>query len=333
VAPAFNEGANVDALANAVAHVLEDQPYELVLVDDGSEDDTFDRIAELAERDSRVRGIRFSRNFGHQFALRAGLLHSNGDVVITMDSDLQHPPSLIPTLIERWAAGADVVHALREDTADVGFLKRASSRLFYRAFSLLCGVPMEPGMSDFRLLDRSVVDAYKTMREGRPFLRATFAWMGFRAEFVPYAAGPRHSGDSKYTWRKMIKLAAEGIFSFSTIPLRIGLALGVVTATLSFLELLYVFIVWLQGRTVPGWASTVGILAFLFGVLFIILGIQGQYLLRLFEIANGRPPFIIERKIPPHSSIGISLAGEAPTGNSRVRRPPKSKARAARRMK
>ena len=295
VVPAFNESGNVEVLAQAVEAALRNQDYELIFVDDGSDDDTFERIVALARRNPKICGLSLSRNFGHQCALTAGLLYASGNVVITMDADMQHPPSLIPTLIERWLDGANIVHARCIDSPDLGFVKRVTSALFYRVFTLLCGVPIESGMADFRLLDRMVVAQLGTMQQGQPFHRAMFAWMGFQSAVVPFVVQKRHSGQSKYTLGKMLRLAANGIFSFSTIPLRIGLGLGIVTATLSFLELLYVFIAWLQGRTVPGWASTVGVLAFLFGVLFVILGIQGQYMIRLYERAIARPPFIVER--------------------------------------
>lgn len=295
VVPAYNESENVSVLACAVGDALGDQPYELIFVDDGSDDDSFDRIETLAAEDARICGLSLSRNFGHQYAISAGLAYACGDVVITMDADMQHPPSVIGRLIECWRGGANIVHTRRIDSLETGFVKRLTSRAFYRVFSLLCGVSIEPGMADFRLLDRMVVDEFNATREGRPFLRAMFAWMGYKSAVVTFDVGKRFSGRTKYSWRKMMKLASDGILSFSTMPLRIGLGLGVVTATLSFIELGYVLVAHLRGDTVPGWASTVGVLSLLFGILFVILGIQGQYLLRLYERANARPPYIVER--------------------------------------
>ena len=295
VVPLYNEAPNVRPLAQAVDQALVGHRYELVIVDDGSTDGTDGEIDALAAADPRICGVSLSRNFGHQYALAAGLLVARGDVVVTMDGDLQHPPGLIPTLIERWQGGANIVHTRRADTDDLPLFKRVTSRIFYRLFSTLTGVPIEPGMADFRLLDRQVVDELNRMREGQLLLRAIFRWMGYRSDVVPFVVDRRHAGASKYTFRKMWRLAWNGMLSFSTIPLRIGLALGAVTALLSFVELAFVVVSWFRGQTVPGWASLLGVNAFLFGVLFILLGIQGQYILRLYEQARARPTFIIER--------------------------------------
>lgn len=296
VVPACNEAPNIRPLAEAVAEALDDQPYELLFVNDGSTDDTFGEIDRLAATDARVCGVSLSRNFGHQYALAAGLLVARGDVVITMDADLQHPPSLLPVLIERWQAGANIVHTRRTDTDDLPPLKRITSWMFYRLFSLCCGVPIEPGTADFRLLDRQVVDELNRMKEGRPLFRAMCRWIGYRSDVVPFVVGRRHAGHTKYTFRRMWKLAADGMLSFSTIPLRVGLTLGIITALLSFAELAFVLVSWYGGKTtVAGWASILVVVTFLFGILFIILGIQGQYILRLYEQARSRPPFVIER--------------------------------------
>jgi len=295
VVPVFNEIPNVGPLIEAVEAALGTQPYEILFVDDGSTDGTPAEIETHAARDDRICAVVLSRNFGHQHALAAGLRCARGDVVVTMDGDLQHPPGLIPTLIERWQEGANIVHTRRADTEDLPGFKRLTSRAFYRVFGWLSDVPLEPGMADFRLLDRRVVDELNRMQDGRLFLRALLRWMGYRSAIVPFTPGQRHAGRSKYTTRRMLRLATDGTLAFSTVPLRVGLLIGTATAVLSFIELLFVVIAWLMGRTVPGWASTVGVVAFLFGVLFILLGIQGQYILRLYEQARARPPFIIER--------------------------------------
>ena len=295
VIPAYNEAPNIRPLAEAVGQALADQHYELVFVDDGSSDETFREIDALAAADPRVCGVSLSRNFGHQYALAAGLLVARGDVVVTMDADLQHPPSLLPALIERWRAGANIVHTRRMDTEDLPAFKRLTSHLFYRLFSLCCGVAIEPGAADFRLLDRQVVDELNRMREGQPLFRAMCRWIGYRSDAVPFVVGKRFAGRSKYTLRRMWRLAVNGMLSFSTIPLRVGLTVGAITALLSFAELAFVMISWFRGETLPGWASILGVVAFLFGVLFILLGIQGQYILRLYEQVRSRPSFIIER--------------------------------------
>ena len=295
VVPACNEAPNIRPLAEAILLALESQHYELIFVDDGSTDGTFREIDALAASDPRVCGVSLSRNFGHQYALAAGMQVARGDVVITMDADLQHPPSLLPVLIERWRAGANIVHTRRTDTDDLPAFKRLTSLMFYKLFSLCCGVTIEPGTADFRLLDRQVVDELNRMKEGQPLFRAMCQWIGYRSDVVPFVVGKRHAGQTKYTFRKMWQLATSGMLSFSTIPLRVGLTIGIGTALLSFAELAFVIISWFLGKTVSGWASILGVIAFLFGVLFILLGIQGQYILRLYEQVRSRPFFIIER--------------------------------------
>ena len=297
VVPVYNEADNIDPLADAVAEVLEGTALELIFVDDGSEDGTFERIERLAARDAAVCGVSLSRNFGHQYALAAGLRFAKGDVVITMDGDMQHPPALIPALIDKWRQGYNVVQTRRRDEAKAPFLKRLTSRVFYRVFSALSGIRIDPGMSDFRLLDRGIVDELRAMHEGQLFLRGLIAWMGYRKAVVPFEAEARYSGRPKYGARKMLGLAKSGMLSFSTVPLRIATVLGLVMALLSFAELLYVLIVYLLGRTVTGWASLVAVMSFLFGVLFLLIGLQGEYILRIYERVQHRPQFLIERVV------------------------------------
>ena len=297
VVPVYNESANLIPLAEAIDEAVHDLPYELILVDDGSTDDTLAGTEELAARDARVVGLSLSRNFGHQYALAAGLSHARGQVIVTMDGDLQHPPDLLPKLIDKWRQGYNVVQALRRDTEKAGLLKRWTSRAFYRVFSALSGIKVEPGASDYRLIDRIVLEELLKMREGQLFLRGLLAWMGYREARVSYDAPARQAGESKYTLRKMLHLAKSGLFSFTTIPLRIGIFIGFLTALLSFVELIYVIIVRLSGRGVPGWASTVGVLALLFGILFVLLGIQGDYIIRIYERVQRRPSFLIERVV------------------------------------
>lgn len=297
VVPAFNEGPNVHVLAGAIASVLGAAPYELIFVNDGSRDDTFEQIERLARRDAHVRGLSLSRNFGHQYALAAGLRNARGDAVVMMDADCQHPPSLLPAMIDYWRQGYNVVQTVRRDSLRTPWLKRLTSRAYYRLFSALCGIPIEPGMADFRLLDRRVLDEINALNEGQLFLRGLLAWMGYRRAIVPFDVGERHSGSSKYSMRKMLALAKTGIFAFSSMPLRIGIVIGLVMSLLSFLELAYVLVVYLTGKPVEGWASTMAVMSLLLGVLFLLVGIQGEYIVRIYERVQKRPPFLIEREI------------------------------------
>lgn len=297
VCPAFNESGNLPSLHAAIAATLGEQPFELILVDDGSTDETGRCLETLARSDPRVHGIRFARNFGQQAALLAGLLYARGDVLITMDADLQHPPDVIPQLLLRWRQGARLVHTRRVDDAVAPLHRRLTSRLYYRVFSALSGVPIEPGMADFRLLDRCVVEEIVRMRDRRLFLRGAIHWMGHRSAVVEFTPNERYAGQTKYTLRRMLRLAWDGIMSFSTAPLRIGLMLGIVTSLLAFVELAFVVVAWALGKTVPGWASILGVMSLMFGVLLLIVGIQGQYLLRLYEQSVFRPPFVVESVI------------------------------------
>ncbi|MBN1508037.1 MAG: glycosyltransferase family 2 protein [Sedimentisphaerales bacterium] len=297
VVPVYNEGGNVDVLHTAISESMREWDYELVFVDDGSEDDTFRRVESLAKLDPRVRGVSFSRNFGHQQALTAGLAFAKGDVVVTMDGDMQHPPALLPQLIGQWRKGASIVYTKRRDSEGAPRLKRSASALFYKCFSLLCGVPLSAGMADFRLLDRKVVDEITRLRLNQVFLRGMIPWMGFGSAVVEYVPQRRHSGKTKYSLRKMTRLAADGILSFSTIPFMIALWAAVATSLLSIAELVYILVVWAMGRTVPGWASVTGILTLLFSVMFFVLAVQGQYIYRLYDQVH-RPPYVIDRIIP-----------------------------------
>jgi glycosyltransferase involved in cell wall biosynthesis len=298
VVPSYNEGGNVKVLAVAVAEALNGYNYELIFVDDGSSDNTFDEIAALSQADARVVGLSLSRNFGHQYALAAGLKSACGQAVIMMDGDMQHPPTLLPSLIEKWRLGYNVVQAQRMDSQHVPWLKRSTSRAFYRVFSACCGIKIDPGMADFRLLDRCVLDELNALQEGQLFLRGLVAWMGYRTAVVPFEVAQRHSGKSKYTVGKMLRFAQAGIFAFSSVPLRMGITIGLVMAGLSFAEFAYVIIAYLAGWSkAAGWASTLAVISLLFGVLFLLVGIQGEYIARIYERVQHRPPFLVERKV------------------------------------
>jgi len=298
VVPAHDEEANVATLVREIGSVLgaalePGEDHEVIVVDDGSLDSTWREICALGERDPRIKGVRLSRNFGHQYALLAGLSHARGRAVVTLDADLKHPPSVIPALLNDWRAGARIVHTLRRDAADTSFLKRASARLFYRIFSFLSGVEIQPGMADFRLLDRQVVDALLEFKEEGLFLRGLVHWVGFPSTTVHYEAADRHAGTSSYTLRRMVRLAWTGVTSFSLVPLRLGIVLGLAMSALAFLELGFAVLAKLYwGTTVPGWASAISVLSLLFGVLFIFLGLLGEYLGRILVEVRRRPRFI-----------------------------------------
>lgn len=299
VVPFFNEQGNIEPLIDRIESALAalDITYEIILVDDGSQDLTWKKIQSVSIDKKYIKGISLSRNFGHQHALIAGMEHAEGQAVITMDGDLQHPPELISKMLEKWRQGYEVVNTLREDHETASFFKKTSSRLFYRVFSLLTDVPMATGLSDFRLLDRLVLENLLSFQDVDMFLRGAVNWLGFNSVTLPYQAGKRFSGKSKYTIRKMFRFARSAIISFSTKPLIIGVWIGMITCLLSILEIIYILAQYFQGSTVPGWASSTSIISFFFGVLFIILGIIGTYLARIHSALQKRPRFVMQKTV------------------------------------
>jgi dolichol-phosphate mannosyltransferase len=300
VVPAFNEAGNLERFYEELEPVLREiqLPWELVIVDDGSRDPTWERIRSLNTRDPRVRGIRFSRNFGHQYALLAGLSRARGDAVVSLDADLQHPPRVIAQLVDEWRKGSLIVHTLRRDPESVSRFKRISSKLFYRTFSFLSGTHLADGMADFRLLDRQVVRSLLEFPEEGLFLRGLVHWVGFTSSSVAFECQPRFAGRTSYTLRKMLHFAWTGVTSFSLVPLRLSIVLGFLTSAFAFeqlLEALYGKLV--LKTTVPGWTQLMVVMSLLFGVLFIMLGIVGEYVGRILIEVRRRPRFIVREEL------------------------------------
>jgi glycosyltransferase involved in cell wall biosynthesis len=293
----FNEEENVVPFVAAVEATLRDRrlSYEIVLVDDGSSDATWQRICEAAEASAHVRGLCLSRNFGHQNALFAGLSHTRGQAIVSMDGDLQHPPALIPELVEAWRSGYQVVTTVRQDSSDTGWFKRLTSRWFYRVFSRLTSVRLSPGASDFRLLDASAQAALLEMRDVDLFLRGLVSWLGFRTIAIPFQAEQRNAGNSKYSLRRMVRFSTGAMLSFSMLPLKAGIWLGFLTSILSFVGIILVVIDYFQGNTVRGWASVMVVMSMMFGVSFVLLGTIGLYLGKIYEVVKGRPLFVVGR--------------------------------------
>ena len=298
VVPLYCEQGNIELLINRLVAVLEsmDTSYEVILVDDGSTDATWSSIVGSNIANPRIRGFRLSRNFGHQHALLAGLHQARGAAIISMDGDLQHPPEIIPQLVARWEAGFDIVGTNRIDLKVAGYFKRTTSRWFYRFFSMLSEVELSEGSSDFRLMGRNALDALLEMRDARLFLRGAVQWLGFKTTVVPYQLAKRQTGETKFSLAKMLRFAFGAILAYSTKPLRLGIWLGLLTALLSIAELGYIIVNYFSGVTVEGWASTVGILSLLFGVLFVMLGIIGTYIANIHTMLQSRPNFIISER-------------------------------------
>jgi polyisoprenyl-phosphate glycosyltransferase len=311
VAPLFNEAPNVPVLLRRLAAVLDSLGvgYEILLVDDGSQDATWARICDGAAASPAVRGIRLSRNFGHQNALFAGLGQARGRAVVSLDGDLQHPPELIPELVRQWEDGFDIVHTRRLDQPSTGIVKRRTSKYFYRVFSLLAEVSLSEGSSDFRLLDRKALDALLQLRDTDLFLRGAVQWLGFRAATVPFEVAPRLAGSSKYGWRRMFRLATGAILSYSTRLLHLGIWIGLLTSLLAFVELIGVVVDHAMGRTVPGWSSTIGFMLLLFGILFVLLGIIGLYLARIHRALQSRPLYIVAETVAAGDARPAAAAG------------------------
>jgi dolichol-phosphate mannosyltransferase len=312
VVPGYNEEGNLRALHREIADTLQSVDWELIVTDDGSTDKTWATILALNEEDPRVKGVRLSRNFGHQYALMAGMTRSTGDAVVTMDADLQHPPATIPELLSAWQSGAKIVNTVRIDAQSTSLFKRATSRWFYRMFSFLSGVRLESGMADFRLLDRRPLDDLLLLKEDGLFLRGLVEWLGYPTSTVEFQCRDRFSGKTKFSLWKMVRLAVTGTMSFSLVPLRLSIVLGLATSALAFTYMIYAVAVRLfTDSAVPGWASAVGILSLLFGVLFVLVGILGEYLGRVLVEVRGRPRFLVGDTVGfPTPDAGLGSATE-----------------------
>ena len=296
VVPVLDEQETLPELAARLGAVLDglDGSSEVLVVDDASRDETFRLLLELHERDPRFKPIRLARNFGHQVAISAGLDFALGDAVIVMDGDLQDPPEVVPELVARWREGYDVVYGIRSRREGESWFKRATAALFYRLLRRMTQTDVPVDAGDFRLVDRRAVDAFKLLRERNRYVRGMFAWVGFNQVGVPYERDARYAGERKYSYRKSLKLAIDGIVSFSTVPLRVVLAWGLVIALASFLLGLFAIGARLAGwYETPGWASLLIAVSFLGGVQLALLGVVGLYVGRIADEVKARPLYVV----------------------------------------
>jgi dolichol-phosphate mannosyltransferase len=296
VLPAHNEASVLPEFFSRLERVLDslEHDFELICVDDGSTDETWELMKGRAAADLRYRALRLTRNFGHQIALTAGICAAKGEAVISMDTDLQHPPEVIPALIAKAGEGAEVVTAVRRVADAEGWFKVASARFFYKLLNKLTALDLPDGGADFRYMSRPVVDALLEMPERHRFLRGMARWVGYRHATVEYERAPRGAGASKYTFRRMLRFAWDAIVGFSALPLRIASVLGLIVSLLGGLYAIYVIGVNVfTNDTVPGWTSVVVAVLVLGGVQLACLGIIGQYLGRMYEESKGRPLFIV----------------------------------------
>lgn len=300
VVPCFNEAASLDELVRRSVHVIAPTglTYEFVLVDDGSSDATWPTIRALSERDASIRGVRLSRNFGKETALLAGLDAAHGDAVVLMDADLQHPPEVIGTFIEKWQAGHDVVYAARRDRADEGPVRAPLTRIFYRLFNTLSDVRIPEDAGDFRLISRRVVDVILRLRERSRFTKGIFAWVGFDTVAVPFDVAVRRHGETSFTGFGLLRFASHGLVSFSTAPLKLGIVIGAVSAIAALtLGAFYIVRTILFGIDVPGYASIIVSVLALGGLTLLQLGLIGLYVGRIYDEVKGRPSYVIRDEI------------------------------------
>lgn len=299
VIPAYNEAGNISAIAQSIARQLKDrEEYQIIFVDDGSTDTTLGEIKKAAECENCIKFISFSRNFGHQKALKAGLDHAEGDCVISMDADLQHPPELLLTLIQKWRDGYDVVYTIRKESGNTPFLKKTTSALFYKLINSISDVNIPLGAADFRLIDKRVASELKKFNETWLFLRGAVSWLGFKQIGIEYTVRKRNAGESKYSFSKMIAFAIQGITSFSILPLRVSMLLGFIFSGSSFLYALYsLYLKLFTSRTIPGWTSILLSVLFLGGIQLIFLGVFGEYLGKMFIEIKNRPNYVIKEKL------------------------------------
>lgn len=298
VSPCFNEEQVLESYYRALKDVLgkiDGFDFKIILVDDGSSDATPEILKRLAKSDPLLKAVILSRNFGHQIALTAGIDHAEGDAVVMMDSDLQHPVELIPQMIEHWMQGYDIVSMVRQETQDSGFFKRLTSKSFYWIFNKLSSTYLPTGAADFCLLSKKVYSQFQHMRERHRFLRGLVCWMGFDRKIVPYTAAARRAGTSKYSLVKMVRLAREAIFSFSAKPLTVAIKMGLFLTLFGFAYLLYILYgYFIKQDLVAGWASLLCTLLILNGFQLIFIGLIGEYIAKIFEQVKERPIYVIK---------------------------------------
>ncbi|MDO6424853.1 glycosyltransferase family 2 protein [Saccharophagus degradans] len=310
VVPAYNEQEVITHFHERLAAVMNEMAnyrWEVVYVNDGSKDDTLKILHGLRDADEHVAVLNLSRNFGKEIALTAGLDHSSGDAIVVIDADLQDPPELIPTLVERWEEGADVAYAKRKKRDGESAFKKATAHIFYRFMAKIGDVVLPEDTGDFRLLNRKALDALNSVRERHRFMKGLFAWIGFHQVAVEYDRDPRFAGVTKWNYWKLWNLALEGFTSFTTMPLKLATYIGVLTAFGSFVYGLYMIITTLiNGNDVAGYPSLVVIVLFLGGIQLMSIGVIGEYLGRIFNETKKRPLYFTNEWVPSRENITIS---------------------------
>lgn len=297
ITPAYNEALNLQQMYEEISEALRElTDWEWLIVDDHSQDGTYERAIELATRDSKVRCVRLSRNFGSHAAATCGFHHSRGDCAVLLAADLQDPPGVIPSLIQAWREGADVVWAIREAREGVPLVQRIVSRMYHSWMGKMAGLDRIPSQgSDFVLVDRKVLDALKEVSERNTSILGLIAWLGFHHRYIPYTKRERERGKSNWTLGLRIKLAADSLIAFSYMPMRLIIWFGLIVAGLGFAYSVFVFVGGLKGNPVPGWSSTMMAVLVLGGTQMIMIGVIGQYLWRALDEVRRRPLYVVER--------------------------------------
>ncbi len=322
VAPVFNEQETVAEFHSRVTAALEGIAFELVLVDDGSSDDSPALLARIAAEDPRTRVVSLSRNFGHQAAITAGLDHARGDVVVMIDSDLQDPPELIATMLDHWRRGSDVVYAVRTQRAGETRLKLATASWFYRLFSRLAQIELAQNAGDFRLFDRRALDVLLAMGERNRFLRGMSVWIGFTQTAVPYERDSRYAGETKYTPRKMMRFSLDAISSFSHFPLQLATVAGFVVAFIAFLGIPIAIGLKIAGEYVSGITTVLLAVLLMGGIQLITVGIIGEYLGRVYDEVKRRPLYVVRERLNMPGPPPVASASEQAAERSRSERTP-----------
>lgn len=299
VVPVFNEQLNIEKFYEEATKAIQnlDMDYELIFVDDGSKDTTPLILSRLTEQDDHVRALILARNFGHQLAITCGMDYAQGDAIITMDGDMQHPPAMIPNLVQKWREGFDVVQTVRKGTDDAGFLKRLTSKWYYILLNALSPVHITPGGSDFRLIDRRVLNTFRLFREHDRFIRGMMGDIGYKQTTLDFIAPRRFAGKSKFSGRKMLHFALDGITAFSKTPLRISFYAGLLSGLLSIIMIIHTLYSHLTGTAAPGWTTTTIMVCLMGGLQLIFLGVIGEYIGRIFEEVKQRPLYWLRAEL------------------------------------
>lgn len=302
VIPMYYEEEVAEECYNRVKNVLEkisEYEYEIIFINDGSKDNTMSILEEIAKQNTKVKVISFSRNFGHQCAVTAGLKYVTGDAIVIIDADLQDPPELIPDMLKLWEDGNEVIYGRRKRREGESKFKLLTAKVFYKTLNALSDVDIPKDTGDFRLVDKKVVDIINSLPEHNKFLRGLFSWVGFQQKEFEYERKQRYAGKTKYPLNKMLKLASDGIMSFSTKPLKIVGGLGVLAIIMSFVILIYSILsfIFKWNNLTSGWTSIMVTMTFLGGTILISLWMIGEYIARIYDENKGRPQYIIKKKI------------------------------------